>query len=394
MKWLIDSAEARDLLVDLVSIDSVNPSLVPGGAGEENVAKRIAEYTKAWGFPTRIDYITPTRPNVVAVLGGKIAGEQALDQRHGFMINGHIDVVGVQGMTDPFKPRVEGDRVYGRGASDMKNGVVAGLLAMKAIQESGIKLAKSVLFTGVADEEYASIGTEDIAKHYDADAALIMEGGPLPTVSHKGFAWITVETFGNAVHGSNYAQGIDAIAMMGRFLARVDALNEGYAKDVPHPLRGRKSIHASLVRGGKELSTYPDHCHAEFERRTLPKEDPASIVDEFSTIIAGLRAEDPRFNAKVTLDFVRWGYEIDPDHTLVENLREAIRDNYGEDLPVRGASGWMDSAVLGAKGIPTAIFGIGGHGGHDLVEWSEISRLVRYARVVADLIVKVCGTQP
>jgi len=393
MKWDISEAEARDLLIDLISIDSVNPSLVPGGAGEENVAKRIAEYTRAWGLPTRIDYVTPTRPNVVAVLGGNIVGEQALDQRHGFMINGHIDVVGVQGMTDPFKPRVEGDRVYGRGAADMKNGVVAGLLAMRAIQKSGTKLAKSVLFTGVADEEYASIGTEDIAKKYDADAALIMEGGSLPTVSHKGFSWVTVEVLGNAVHGSNYTQGIDAIAMMGRFLARVDALNEGYAKEAPHPLCGRKSIHASLVSGGKELSTYPDYCRAEFERRTLPKEDPAGIVDEFNTIIAGLRAEDPRFNAKVTLDFVRWGYEIDPNHPLVQSLLQAIRDNYGEDLPVRGSSGWMDSAVLGAKGIPTAIFGIGGHGGHDLVEWSEISRLVRYAHVVAALIVKVCGVE-
>ena len=71
MKWDIDEAEARRLLLDLIAIDSVNPSLVPGGAGEERVALYIAEYTKKMGFPTRLDYVTPTRPNVVAVMGGK-----------------------------------------------------------------------------------------------------------------------------------------------------------------------------------------------------------------------------------------------------------------------------------------------------------------------------------
>lgn len=390
MKWDIDEAEAKRLLLDLIAIDSVNPSLVPGGAGEERVALYIAEYAKKMGFLTRLDYVTPTRPNVVAVMGGKAPGEKALTGRHGLIINGHMDVVGVQGMTDPFKPRVEGDKVYGRGAADMKNGLVAGLLAMKAVHASGVRLAKSILFTGVVDEEYASIGTEDVAKRYDADAALVMDGGSQPCIAHKGFSWVTVETTGKAAHGSNYEDGVDAVSMMGRLLARAEALNAVYEKEPPHPLCGRKSIHASLIEGGKELSTYPDYCRARFERRTLPKEDPTSIVDEFKAIIRDLRSEDPRFDAKVTLDFVRKGYEIEPAHPLMTALIDAIRENLGEEPALRGAFGWMDSAVLGAKGIPTAIFGVGGDGAHDLVEWSLLSNISKCARAVADLIVKVC----
>lgn len=391
MNWNIDHSEARRLLLDLVSIDSVNPSLVPGGAGEEQVARYIAAYTKSLGFPTRFDPIAPGRPNVVAVLDGKSAGEQALTQRHGLIINGHMDVVGVQGMTDPFTPRIEGDRVFARGAADMKCGLVAGLLAMKAVRDSGVPLSKSVLFTGVVDEEYASIGTEDAAKRYDADAALVMDGGPKPCIAHKGFAWVTVETLGKAAHGSNYVEGVDAVSMMGRFLTRVDALNSAYEKEPQHPLCGRKSIHASLVEGGKELSTYPDYCKARFERRTLPKENPAGIVDEFEAIVRDLRSDDPRFDAGVNLDFVRNGYEIAPDHPLVKALTDAIREATGEEAPLVGAYGWLDSAVLGAKGIPTVIYGVGGDGAHDLVESCFISDIVKCAGVVADLIVRLCG---
>src|SRR5574341_2114497 len=208
--------------MDLVKIDSVNPSLVPGGAGEEQVARHIAEYVRGLGFVVGLDYVVPGRPNVVAVSGGPVCGGEALCRRHGLILNGHTDVVEVQGMTDPFTPYVDGDRIYGRGAGDMKGGLVAGLMAMKAVRDAGIRLKKSVLFTGVVDEEYASIGTEDAARRYDAEAAIVLDGGFGPEIAHKGFSWVTLETFGKASHGSRYLEGIDAIAMMGRLLTRVD----------------------------------------------------------------------------------------------------------------------------------------------------------------------------
>lgn len=389
--WQIDEAAARMLLLDLVALDSVNPSLVPGGAGEERVARHLAEYARGLGLVVGLDYVVPTRPNIVAVWGGPASGEAALRRRHGVILNGHTDVVDVRGMTDPFTPRVDGDRIYGRGAGDMKGGLVAGLMAMKAVRDAGVRLQKSVLFTGVVDEEYASIGTEDVARRYDADAAIVMDGGFAPEIAHKGFSWVSIETFGKASHGSRYLEGIDAIAMMGRLVTRVDDLNVQYQREPPHALCGHKSIHASLIEGGRELSTYPDHCKARFERRTLPTEDPRLILEELSSITQELKARDPRFSATIALDFVRNGYEIDPKHPLVGALTQAIERQTGSSLPLVGAGGWKDSAILGAKGIPTVIFGAGGQGAHSLQEWVEMSKVISCARVLADLIVALCG---
>ncbi len=389
--FTIDESAAKTLLMDLVAIDSVNPSLIPGGAGEEKVARRIADYADSLGFGVRLDYVAPARPNIVAVWGGQTSGEAALGQPHGLILNGHTDVVDVQGMTDPFTPRVDGDRVFGRGAGDMKGGLVAGLMAMKAVRDAGVRLKKSVLFTGVVDEEYASIGTEDVAQRYRADAAVVMDGGFAPEVAHKGFAWVTLETFGKASHGSRYLEGIDAIAMMARLLTRVDDLNRAYQQESPHALCGHKSIHASLIEGGKALSTYPDHCKARLERRTLPAEDPRLVVEELRTIVQQLAAEDSRFAAHVTLDFIRNGYEINPEHPLVKTLTDAIRRQTGRDLPLVGAGGWKDSAILGAKGIPTVIFGTGGHGAHSVEEWVDMRNVMSCARVLADVIIAVCA---
>ncbi len=389
--WEIDDVAAKALLLDLVALDSVNPSLVPGGAGEEQVAHRIAEYARTLGFTVGLDYIAPRRPNVVVVWGGPMRGDEALYQRHGLILNGHTDVVGVQGMTDPFTPRVEGDRIYGRGAGDMKGALVAGLMAMKAVRDAGVRLRKSVLFTGVVDEEYASIGTEDVARRYKADAAIVMDGDFTLEIAHKGFSWVTVETFGKASHGSRYLDGIDAIAMMGRVLTRVDDLNAQYQRETPHPLCGHKSVHASLIEGGRELSTYPDYCKARFERRTLPNEDPSLIVEELSSITQQLRAQDVRFSATVNLDFVRNGYEIDSKHPLVGTLTRAIERQTGSSIAPVGGGGWKDSAILGARGIPTVIFGAGGQGAHSLQEWVEVSKVMNCARVIAEVIVALCG---
>jgi acetylornithine deacetylase len=389
--WNIDESAATALLMDLVAIDSVNPSLVPGGAGEERVAARIAEHARTLGFAARLDYVTPTRPNVIVVWGGPDAGDVAFSARHGLLLNGHMDVVDVEGMRDPFTPRREGDRLYGRGAGDMKGGLVAGLMAMRAVRDAGVRLKKSVMLMGVVDEEYASIGTEDAARRYGADAAIVMDGDFAPEVAHKGFAWLTLETHGKASHGSRYLDGIDAIAMMARLLSRVDALNAQYQQETPHPLCGHKSIHASLITGGKGLSTYPDFCQARLERRTLPAEDPRRIVDEVSAIVQSLTAQDSRFSATVKLDFVREGYEIDPAHPLVGTLLQAIRRQAGHEAPLVGGGGWKDSAILGAKGIPTVIFGAGWHGAHSVEEWVELPKVMSCARVLADMIVAMCG---
>lgn len=395
MVWQIDNRDLKRLMSDLIAIDSVNPSLVRDGAGEKAIAEYILSYYRSLGLPARLDNVAPGRPNVLGMLpphGKEAGGEDLFDIRHGLIINSHLDTVGVTGMTEPFVARFDGDKVYGRGAADCKAGIAAALLAMAEVRRQGIRLKRSVLFTGVSDEEYASIGSEDIARRYRADGAVINEptGGAF-VIAHKGFAWVTVETTGFAAHGSLYEKGIDAIAHMGRFLVEAEKLSNSYLLQEGHPLVGKRSLHASLIEGGKELSTYPDLCQARFERRTLPDEDPAIIMDEFSEISNRLSTSDPAFHARLNLDFTRRGYEVRRDEPVVLALSDAYQAITGELPEYAGASGWMDSALLGGVGIPTVIYGPAGEGAHALVEHADLSSIEACARVLAQMILRFCG---
>jgi acetylornithine deacetylase len=211
------------------------------------------------------------------------------------------------------------------------------------------------------------------------------------TVAHKGFAWVTVDTYGRAAHGSRYEEGVDAIARMGKFLVAVEQLGEDYLDEAGHPLVGHRSIHASLIEGGTELSTYPDHCRARFERRTLPGENPAGIVEELEQLCAELAKQDSDFRADVELDFTRSGYELQRDAPVVEALAAAYKETAGDPPEYSGTSGWLDSALLGEAGIPTVIFGPTGTGAHAAVEYVTLDSIVTGAAVLAHMIVASCG---
>ena len=128
----------------------------------------------------------------------------------------------------------------------------------------------------VVDEEHASIGADALVTRWRADAAVVTEPTDLQVaIAHKGFEWVEIETEGRAAHGSRPREGRDAIRLMARVLQGLDALDRGPASQKPpHALLGTASLHASLIEGGRELSSYPDRCHLQMERRTIPGEAP------------------------------------------------------------------------------------------------------------------------
>ena len=141
--------DALELTSQLVAIDSVNPSLVPGGAGEAEIARFVASWARAAGLSAEVLESTPGRPSVVVRAAGSGGGRTLL-------LCGHLDTVGVAGMAEPFAPRVDGDRLYGRGTYDMKAGLAACLLACR--EAAGLGLRGDVVVAAVADEEHASLG--------------------------------------------------------------------------------------------------------------------------------------------------------------------------------------------------------------------------------------------
>jgi acetylornithine deacetylase len=362
----------------LVRIDSRNPSLVPGAAGEGHVARALGDVLHAWGFAVELQDAAPNRPNVVARIGP--AGGRTL------MFNGHLDVVGTDGMMHaPFAADERDGSIWGRGSSDMKGGVAAMCAAAARAADDGLDC--ELIITAVADEEYESIGTRAVIERgIRADAAIVTEPTRLAIApAHRGFVWSTVTIRGRAAHGSRYDVGIDAIRHAGLLLADLDALEANTLAARTHPLLGRASWHASTIDGGLGISTYPDRCTLRIERRTLPGETPAQAFEEIREACARIRASRPTFDAVATLDFAQNPSDVATDAPVVRQLERALAA-CGETSRIEGLSAWTDAALLNEAGIPAICYGPGDiERAHAAAEWIEVDEIERATRVLTAL---------
>jgi acetylornithine deacetylase len=383
----IDREVLSDAIAELVRIPSVNPSLVSGAVGEREIAEAIADRLRRTpGIEVELQESGEGRPNVIATVGD--------GPGRTLMLNGHTDTVGVAGMDEPFSGRIEGNRLYGRGSADMK-GADAGLIVLlEAVARAG-DFPGRLVATFVTDEEHSSIGTQAICRaieRWRPDAAVIVEGSDLEVVvAHKGFAWATIETHGFAAHGSRFELGRDAIFLMGRVVSRLEELNRELLRRAPHPLVGPPSLHASLISGGQELSSYPESCRLELERRTIPGDTEEQVRQELRAILDELAGMDDEFAASLEMGVFREPFEIATDAEIVGVLRQAIREARGREPHVLGAAGWMDSALLARVGVPTVIFGPSGSGAHGLVEWVDLDSVEAYVQILARVSYDFCA---
>jgi acetylornithine deacetylase len=371
-----------DLLSGLVAIDSVNPSLVPGGAGEAEIAAFICGWARDAGLETTVLEQTPGRPTVLVRARGAGGGRTLL-------LCGHVDTVTVEGMDAPHSVRVDGDRLYGRGAYDMKAGVAAALLACR--EAASRELAGDVVVAAVADEEHASLGVQEALRVVKADAAVVTEPTELEVaVAHKGFVWIEIEIRGRAAHGSRPHLGVDAIVKAGPLLTALGALDAALGAR-SHPLVGRPSVHASVIQGGEELSSYPARCVIGLERRTLPGETAADVEGEIAALLDACRADDPELDAGRRTLLVREPFEVDQDAEIVRALLAATAGVLPGAPVIGGASYWADAAFISAAGIPTALLGPGGEGAHANVEWVSIDDTVAVTEALIDVAERLCA---
>jgi acetylornithine deacetylase len=379
----VTRGDAVALTRELVRIDSRNPSLVPNGPGEHAVATALADILQSWGFRVEMIDAASGRPNVVARVGPGQPNARTL------MFNGHIDVVGVDGMVhDAWAAEEKDGRMYGRGSADMKSGVAA----MCAAAARAIDQAPDVeiVIAAVVDEEYESAGTRDlVARGIRADAAIVTEPTRLSIMpAHLGFVWVDVTTHGRAAHGSRWEIGVDAIRHAGLFLAELDRID---AEELPkrgHSLLGRPSVHASLIEGGTGMSTYPDRCVVRIERRTIPGETPAQVVAELEAACARVAARRPTFRADVTMTFAQEPSDVAVDAPIVKALESALGESE-EPVRVEGMSAWTDAALLNAAGIPAICFGPGDIAlAHSAEEWVPVDEIERATKVLTRLAVQ------
>lgn len=386
-KLSIDRKFLIEILSGLVRINSINPSLVSGGAGEAEISVFTAGTMREIGMEVSIHEPEPGRPSVVGVLPGNESGGS-------LMLNAHYDTVGIEGMVEPFSGAERDGRLYGRGAYDMKGSLAAGIAAAKALIDAGATLNGDLLVAAVADEEYASLGTADLIDRFQIDGAIVIEPTALEIcLAHKGFMWLEVETIGRAAHGSQFKQGIDANMHMGRVLAELDKLEQQMRtvrSKGEHLLVGPPSLHAAMIEGGTELSAYAARCRLQIERRTIPGETTEGVLDEIQGILDHLSDKDPMFQAVLSSFFLRQPFEVSPETIIVRSLAQASTEVIGEKPRLTGKNPWTDAALLAAAGVETVVFGPAGAGAHAHEEWVDIDSLVTLAEILARTAISYC----
>ena len=376
-------SDVAGLTAQLVAIESINPNVVSSGSGEGEVARFVAEWCERAGLETTLTEPAPERPNVVAVARGSGGGRTLI-------LNAHTDTVGVAGMTDPFVARLDGGRLYGRGTYDMKGSLAACMLATAEAARRGLR--GDVVLAAVSDEEFASVGTTAVAASIRADAAIVTEPTEMQlAIAHRGFVCFEIETIGRAAHGSRPHLGIDAIAKMGRVLVGIEELDRELRAHPTHARLGSGSVHASLIEGGQEYSSYPARCLLQAERRTIPGETAELAEGEIQEILSASGRDDPEFSGEVRVVASREPFEVAEDAELVEIVRRSGTSVTGVEPDVVGVSFWADSALLAAAGIPTVLFGPRGEGAHAEVEWVDVGDLERCVEIYAAVAVEVCG---
>jgi acetylornithine deacetylase len=368
----VSKSEVLEILQELIRTPSVNPSIAPEeGRGEEAIAKVARQWLEAKGVKSWLEEAAPGRPNVVAEIGAGKAGT--------VVFCAHLDTVGTMGMTiSPFEPRLDGNRMYGRGSYDMKGSAAAVMSAAAALAREDFRGKVSVAL--VADEEYASIGAQDFVKRHKANGCVLTEPSEGRLIlAHKGFVWAEIVAKGRAAHGSRWDLGVSAIAKMAKIVSALEEFDQQQLRSRTHPLVGAASQHCSLIRGGSGLSTYAEECTLQVERRTLPGELPENVIKELETVVRSTGEE-----AEVRRLLDRPPLSCEPNAKIANCVRESAKSVTGR-LPETGGVGyWMDAALFAAAGIPTVNYGPAGAGAHEAVEWVDVESVLETAKVLVE----------
>jgi succinyl-diaminopimelate desuccinylase len=363
-----------ELTRELIRIDSINPDLVPGAAGEAEIAKWCAAWLSTLGFAVQ-QVGSAERPSIIGIARGTGGGKS-------LMLNGHLDTVGVAGYDgDPFSAEVREGNVYGRGAFDTKAGVAAIMVA--AARVATAKLAGDVIVTLVSDEEFSSQGTQDVLAAITADAVIISEPSEMHlVVAHRGFAWFEIELTGLAAHGSMPQQGVDAIVHAGFVTRALDDLGSRLESAPPHPQLGHSAVRVSMISGGTDAATVADSCTLTIERRMLPGEIPDSVEAELRDLLDILAAAHADFQFELRRLVARGAFEADANGPIVRAVADSAERVLGRPAALRGEPFWTDAGLILEAGIPCLLIGVDGGGAHAATEWVTVESIEQLTDVL------------
>ncbi len=375
-------SEVADLLAQLIRIDSSNPDLVSGAAGEGAIGDFIEQWFRSNNFEVHRLEKHSGRPSIVGISRGNGSGKS-------LMLNGHIDTVSLGSYDgNGLDPVIKDGKMFGRGSFDMKGGIAAMMVAAKQAKLMGHR--GDLLVACVADEEAASFGTEEVLEHFKSDAGLVIEPSYLQvTMSHKGFAWFDVIIHGRAAHGSRPELGIDAIAKAGHFLVALEEYAATLAGKLD-PILGPGTVHASLISGGEEASSYPAQCTITLERRTIPGETSESVQRELREILDSLTQSVSEFSYSLIPGLTRSSFKADPESEIAKIAVRHLGSALGHEPLIRAEPFWTDCALLDQAGIPCLLFGVDGDGAHAASEWVTLESLEIVTETLKNIVMDYC----
>lgn len=376
--------EATRLLCDLVALPSINPMGrdLPGDLVlEHRVTAYLEKFFRDLGVSSERQSIAPGRDNIV----GRWTAPGATRT---LLFEAHQDTVPVDGMIiDPFGGKIEGRRLYGRGACDIKGGMAAMLATFARIVQEKPQGAANLVMACTVDEEHTFLGVQELVKRgVKADYAVVAEPTQLNIVhAHKGVARWKLSVGGRSCHSSSPELGINAIYRMGKVLTLIERYAEELRASRVDPLLGPPTISVGRIEGGSSVNTVPDKCRIEIDRRIIPGEKPEETPGQLAAYLE-------RANVGVPVEMTPlWinAPALSPagSEELVQRLGAAI-DSVRGSHRVHPVPYGTDASTIALAGVPAVVFGPGDIAqAHTCDEWLDLDQLDQASEILYRLAV-------
>ncbi|HEX7065804.1 MAG TPA: M20 family metallopeptidase [Bacillales bacterium] len=384
----VDPAETEELLFRLIEIESHQEA----AGHEKEITSFIKEYLERCGIDVELQEVTEGRANLIALIKGNGTGPS-------LVLNGHMDTVPPYEMQEPFSPRTDQDRIYGRGSVDMKGALAAMIHVLVGLKRSEVSLKGDVIFAATIGEENYSPGAYHLVNSgFQADYAIVGEPtGMKVGIAHKGVVWGEAQFEGRSVHGSVPEKGINAIYRASRWIEQIQNAYIPELKKRNHPVLGQPTINIGEIEGGTRPVIVPNQCKVRFERRLIPGENGNDVIRELQALVDQLAENDPDLKGTVSEMPVFHGVphgplEADPGSPLVKGLCAGYQNEFDQSIEPEGLQFWTDGALLSMiPGIQTVVCGPGSiEQAHSNEEYIEQGQLHAAYRIYMDAVSQLC----
>ena len=402
-------------LLDLISIDTHDIGHGIDGGLEKKGQDYLIDLFKKMGADVEIDQLREEnikefynlynegnlghnykdRYNVYANFKGESKGKS-------LMFNGHIDVMPADNINDwsspPFSPVIKNGRIYGRGAADMKSGLMASIMAVKLIKDAGFSIPGDVKITSVCDEEGGGNGSiQALSSNQRADGVVVCEGTDMDLIlAHMGFVFLRVEFEGKSCHSGTKINGINAIDKAFKIIQALNEKEHEWLLTYKHPLLPPPNLNIGVIKGGSAGSTVPGECYFETCIHYLPNiMTHEQVVEEIEDVINRVSFSDTwlkTYRPKTTIYQSGHGFEMDLEHELVYGIKESYKDCFDKKINIVGSPSGCDSRLWRNIGqMPTIQFGPGALAqAHAIDEFVEIDQYLNCILIYAELILNYC----